>query len=133
MSTDHIETPEEIEASLRKREEMFLQWAKSREAANMVTKSTPSTQRTYDMSAEWRAYIDARDKSWVEAVTAATGEVLAEERKRVAEEHAKMRVEFERELLQIRNEFLQAELDRERGVKRPLRVVQPVQTEQMIG
>ena len=44
-----------------------------------------------------------------------------------------MRAEFERELLQIRNEFLQIQLDEARGVKRPLRVVQPVQTDSMVG
>jgi hypothetical protein len=119
MSTDHIETPDEIEASLRKREEMFLQWAKSREAANMVTKSTPSTQRTHDMSAEWRAYIDATAKKAEQRAIDLTIEVVGEA---LGESLKKLRTEFESklesELMKLRNEFLQDRLDEARGVKR---------------
>jgi hypothetical protein len=92
---------------------------------------------TNDMSDAWQQYIareiDRVSKSWVEAQMAAVGEVLAEERKRAADEHAKMRAEFQAELLKIRNEFLQIQLDEARGVKRPLRVVGAVQAEQLIG
>jgi hypothetical protein len=120
--SEYSETPDEIEAALAKREQLFEQWAKSREAANMVTKSVPAASLTK----QWKGYIDAANKSWLEAAMAAVGEVLVKERKA-------MRAELEAEVLKLRNEFLQDRLDQERGVKRPLRVVGAVQAEQLIG
>ncbi len=79
-----------------------------------------------DMSAEWRGYIareiERANESLLKTSMSAVGEVLVEERKRVAEEHAKLRSEFELELTKLRAEMLQVQLDEARGTKR-LKVV----------
>jgi hypothetical protein len=63
---------------------------------------------------ELRREIAAADKATIEACMAAVGEVIVEQRKA-------MRAEFELELLKLRNEFLQQQLDAER--MRKLKIV----------
>jgi hypothetical protein len=105
MTEHRPETPEEIEAALQKRDEAFLQ------RASTVTRAAPAVPAPANLTREWRAYIDAADKSWLEASMAAVGQVLAEERK-------KMRAELELEVAKLRAEFLADRLDQARGVTR---------------
>ena len=92
---------------------------------------------TNDPTAEWQAYIaresERASKSWAEASVRAVGEELKEERKRVAEEHAKLRAEFELAITKLRAEFLQIQLDEARGVRRPLKVVQGFDASSLIA
>jgi hypothetical protein len=60
---------------------------------------------------ELRAGMQSADKATIEACMSAVGQVIAEERKA-------MRAELERELMQLRIEFLQQQLDATRNVAR---------------
>lgn len=107
------------------------------DAQPVVTKSARQPM-TNDMSAAWQQYIareiDRVSKSWVQAQMSAVGQVLAEERKRVAEERAKMRAEFAAELAKLKIELLQTQLDEARGLpKRSSLKVVPPPPEQLIG
>jgi hypothetical protein len=91
---------------------------RARSVETVVTKTAPPATTRRDsqaMTNEWQTYIQtearAAERRAITAVAEAVGEMLAEERK-------KMRAELQTEVLKLRNEFLQAELDRERGVRR---------------
>jgi hypothetical protein len=94
----------------------------------VVTKSARQPM-SHDMSDAWQSYIaraiDEAREATVRLCMEVTGEVLGKERKRAAEEHAKMRSEFkaalEVEVLKLRNEWL----EQERGLPKRLRVVPP--------
>lgn len=118
MSTDRFETPDEIEAALRKRDEAVLQWA------NTVTKGagTPPPTQASSLTREWKDYIDAADKSWLTAAMSAVGETLGKERETMRKE---FREALEREVMALKAEFLADRLDAERGTKR-LKVVPPL-------
>jgi hypothetical protein len=64
-----------------------------------------------NIRAEVRNEATASEKRLVEVCMTAVGEVLVKERKR-------MRAEIETEVLRLRAEFLQGQLDAERGVRR---------------
>jgi flagellar biosynthesis/type III secretory pathway protein FliH len=128
---------EERAAGIRKAE--LLAWCEreeERRATDAVTKSAaPTRRREQGMTHDVQAYIDTvvrRSEDHILKLSMeVVGEVLAEERKRVAEEHAKMRAEFEHELLKLKAEVLQAQLDEARGVKKPPLKIVP--SEGMIG
>jgi hypothetical protein len=66
---------------------------------------------------ELRTEMKKADKATIEACMAAVGQVLAEREK-------KLRAEFEREMMQLRIEFLQQQLDATRSVTK-LKTVTP--------
>ena len=87
----------------------------------IVTKSAP-TQGTSDMSQPFTPAEVALLEASMHAVAVTLKEMRAE-----------FKAELEREVLKLRAEFLERELDRERGVKRPLRVVSPADVSSAIG
>jgi LPS O-antigen subunit length determinant protein (WzzB/FepE family) len=128
----------ERDAEIRKAE--LLAWCEQRNAAReeerhaaeTITKSATTTRRAQAMNdtAGWQAYIareiERANKDWIEAAMSAVGIKLKELRAEAQAEREKMRAEFELEIARLRAEFLQIQLDEERGVKRsPLKVVPP--------
>src|SRR6476619_665699 len=124
MSSEHIETPDEIEASLRKREEMFQQWAKSREAANTVTKSAPAQN-----GHGGRFRINQTEPYVLMEVV---GEKLAEERaarKRLEAEVSALKLE----LAELRGRIIERGEAAQASSAPRLKVVPPTDKDTMIG
>jgi hypothetical protein len=135
MSHDDNEQPydfapaelERTEAEMAAREaraktEGMLAWAKTRSADRSAAAPRPAPSKANRGSDEviralgiklgqLRHEMKAADRRTIEACMAAVGGALIAER-------ARARAELETEVLKLRAEFLQAELDRDRGVRR---------------
>ena len=111
-------------------------------ATENVTKNVTKNRgqaMSHDMSAGWQRYIAGQinrsEQHVIKLLAEVVGEAMGKEKKAArAEAQAEreaMRKEFEHELLKLRAEFLESQLDQARGVRRPLKVVPPPET--MIG
>jgi hypothetical protein len=124
------------ERKAKKDRDELLAWSEARQAEQPIVKSysPPAPRRSAPVPAsfsrEWQDYINARvkqgDDRLFRSITEATGEVLGEMQKR-------LRAEFEQrlatELLTLRCEFLQQQLDATRSVTR----LRPADKGSMIG
>lgn len=132
MTHDIRQEREQLECEIAERAKRIerdetLEWCRARDDerrldAAVVTKSASPTRRDQAMTADmsgWQAYIDATAKQAetraINLTVEVVGEAMAVLQKKLRDE---FKAELDHRLLELRNVFLQAQLDEARGVRR---------------